>query len=122
MRAVAILFLLYTGVDLASPQVCGEELLLVPANTPLTTVKAGIPASTNQPIEINGTETDRREPLPKQPTDCDEDCFCCCAHVLPGTIFINAAAQEFRSPTIILAQVWPPSPLLPPASPPPRAA
>ena len=63
VRAVAFLFLVITGFDLALPRLCGEE------NAPLFRVHSLAAAD-------DAAQDQQPSPLPT------EDCFCCCSHVL----------------------------------------
>lgn len=63
VRAVAFLFLVITGIDLAVPRLCGEE------NAPLFRVHSF--AAT-----FDGPQDQQAPALPT------EDCFCCCSHVI----------------------------------------
>ena len=98
IRAIALLFLIYTAMDLASPDLCRGETLgngrqgLVAFATPQVTRDAGISvarsdASGNRPTN---------EPS-DQPSD-DDDCFCCCTHVLPVTVIASIAVTDLVSP------------------------
>lgn len=96
IRAIAILFLVYTALDLSMPQLCCEEM--------------GIPtiAETAASAEDNSVDSTRlsdaalsandyEESLPSERPHSDEDCFCCCAHVLPGSAVAVVAAPELTT-------------------------
>ena len=98
IRAIALLFLIYTGMDLASPDLCRGETLgdgrlgLVAITQPALTRDASssvarIDASDNQPTNDPSD----------QPHD-DDDCFCCCTHVLPGTVVASIGVTDLVSP------------------------
>jgi hypothetical protein len=74
-RFVAIFFLLWTLTDLSVPEVCMADFD-APASL------AG--ASTEQPVLATSPQRhDSGSPsVPYQP---DDDCFCCCSHVLPSS-------------------------------------
>ena len=95
VRAVALFFVLFTGADIALPQYfCGGEEV---GGLPLASV-------VTSPAEAGAERSAVPEPedsLPGQvPEEAphEEDCFCCCAHVLPGLAFTRAANAELRSP------------------------
>ena len=94
-RAIAILFLLYTGADLLAPQICAEErgLTTIEANDLLATTLDSASYVSNW-----GSERPKKEhnQLPDQEQR-DEDCFCCCAHVIPGSIFHGSSISEIVS-------------------------
>ncbi len=91
VRVIAILLLVYTGADLTVPQFCSEEMGLrkfaeASASTDIRTEAAfatGASESTQDP--------------PSERTHSDEDCFCCCAHVLPGHATAMVAVPELNS-------------------------
>ena len=66
MRVIAVVFLLLATVDLAFPQICGED------NEALFASQAV--------AATFGHADDSGEPLPHQPPA--EDCFCCCSHIV----------------------------------------
>lgn len=93
-RAIAILFLLYTGADLLVPQVCAEE-------RGLTTIEANDLQATNPVVSYvsspaSDTSNKQHNQVPNQQQR-DEDCFCCCAHLVPGTVFHGSSISEIIS-------------------------
>ena len=94
-RAIAILFLLYTGADLLAPQVCAEE-------RGLTTIEANDVKATTPDLApyVSSLASDRsnkeQNQLPDQQQR-DEDCFCCCAHIVPGSVFHGNSISEIIS-------------------------
>lgn len=89
VRVIAILFLVYTGADLTVPEFCGEEMGLrgfVEAKSDIESV-AAFATDSSEP---------RQDP-PSEPTHSDEDCFCCCTHVLPGYATAPVAVSELNS-------------------------
>jgi hypothetical protein len=90
-RFIVVLFLAYAGVDIANPQLCSDEFappsVLLAANVERRTEELSTSVSIN-----NSKETEQRE-QPSAPHN-DEDCFCCCTHVLPApTIHPNGASD-----------------------------
>ena len=93
VRTVALLFLLHTGADLVFPQLCSEEPVGIAMNQPVVATSEaksnyqsfaiGLPSS-NQSSEMPGSEDPPR----------DEDCFCCCTHVMPSPLFVDPGVAD----------------------------
>jgi hypothetical protein len=82
VRALALFFVLFTGADIALPQYfCGGEEV------------GGLPLGS---VATSTSEDSLPGQVPDEAPH-EEDCFCCCAHVLPGLAFIRAATAELRS-------------------------
>lgn len=99
-RGIAILFVLYTAFDLANPQICNDGSSFIPESH-ITQLSRN--DTTSAPItSVQSVKSSKNTEVPDQPTP-DEDCFCCCAHVMPMSIFdSNLLAQirpEFLTPT-----------------------
>lgn len=94
-RAVAILFLLYTGADLLAPQVCAEErgLTTIEAND----VKASSPDLASYVSSLVSDVSNREHNQVPDQQQRDEDCFCCCAHIIPGSVFHGSSISEIIS-------------------------
>ena len=85
---LAVVLLLFASADLSAdlvaPQACCEwldNLVSAPASQRLSAAQASV-----DPAAIVAAA----EALPQESspgTDVEEDCFCCCAHILPGTHF-----------------------------------
>ena len=104
-RGVAIVFLLFTCADLTSPEVCAEELLGYPPH-----LIAAAADRSEHATELALEMADGALPAhgDSEPGHSDEDCFCCCAHLLLSPHYIvpldapglePALALEFRLPT-----------------------
>ncbi|MDQ3802349.1 MAG: hypothetical protein M3416_00615 [Acidobacteriota bacterium] len=121
IRATAVFFLLFTIADIALPQYfCGGEEV---AGLPLSS--ATLSGDAGDPVTDRSTIPTPEAPLPGQDSDQEpheEDCFCCCAHVLPGMAFNATAAGELKTPQPPLEQESLPSPPLPLQYHPPRFA
>ena len=81
VRVIAVLFLLYTAVDLMNPQLCGEEF------SGQVSAAAALPndVSIESPaLSFERSDLKSEQQVPPSAPHTDEDCFCCCAHVLPG--------------------------------------
>lgn len=92
-RAIAIFFLLFSFTDLViadifAPQLCSEAA----AELPLACAKVDDSEITfakgTGPTAVAGSSSSEQ---PAQPSDFDEDCFCCCSHIIPSP-HINLAA------------------------------
>jgi len=123
VRVLAIFFLLYTGVDIASPQLCSEELLGLLGEVQaveLTPVNNGSAHSDSVTIvsALDNSQKDRSSNQPSQ----DEDCFCCCAHVLPGMMFITVSNFNLTSLAVSIKHNPLPTPPLQSTYHPPRFA
>lgn len=95
---VAVFFLIYTGADIMLPQYfCGgEEIGNLPLQTRITTTDDR-DANERAGAVISSSENSHPERLPEQEAPHEEDCFCCCAHILPGLHFANIGASETKS-------------------------
>lgn len=99
MRGLAVFFLLFTGADLLLPQYfCGEGeiggVTIMTASASAASEPDGgarftIPST---PADHQPTETPDKAPH-------DEDCFCCCAHVLPTFAFATVGTFELNLPS-----------------------
>ena len=97
MRVLALFFLIHTGADILMPQYfcAGEEGGNLPFQASVVTRGAG---ESNEPILAAVTSSDEsdRDRQPDQGPH-EEDCFCCCSHVLPGVGFGGPVAFDLIS-------------------------
>ncbi len=123
VRGVAIFLLLFTGADLTMQQYfCGGEEI---GGLPLQRVTLASTASDRDGENNAAAVPTSNDSQPDQPSDkapCDEDCFCCCAHVLPGLGFASICNSELKSPQKPLEKDFLPSPPLQSTYHPPRFA
>jgi hypothetical protein len=93
VRVIAIFFLFYTGADLMAPQVCSEDL---GGTSSEALVAVSVDQSDNdlQLASVTKRDSDSQDKDTRQPVSPDEDCFCCCAHVLPGVHFVPGENKE----------------------------
>ena len=100
VRGVALFFLLFTGVDLAFPQLCeGEEFAELPSAAQFPSfVAPGADGITDEALVVSFKE-DSRPDQPRDGAPHEEDCFCCCAHVLLGL----SITTEFHSAPVTVA-------------------
>jgi hypothetical protein len=89
-RVIAVLLLIYTGVDLTVPGVCSDEFSVFG----IVDVSASVngPAISTLAVSI-GPQTDLRQ---DQSPLTDDDCFCCSTHVLPGNTSATVVAQQLK--------------------------
>lgn len=97
-RGIVLMFLVYTGFEVAFPQFCGEKAVGILGNSSVTFSSERY-GSNKASASISAAA--RRDPqgLPSIPqedrdTPKDEDCFCCCAHVMPSPVFVDPKASE----------------------------
>jgi hypothetical protein len=115
-RAVALSFLVLTAMDMTSPEACAEKLLGLPA-------ALAHEADGGCPDKAAGPSADREAPSHDSQSPAhsgEEDCFCCCAHIITVAYFALGAQEPSRH----LSAVFPPAlPTGPPLAPfrPPRA-
>jgi hypothetical protein len=81
---IAIFFILFTAVDLLNPHICSEELGGVSFGGALT---ANLSAGDTKATAIVTPSEDSHPEQPSRPGQTEEDCFCCCSHILPGSYF-----------------------------------
>jgi hypothetical protein len=99
VRVIAMLFLLHCGVDMLFPQLCNEEELFG-GNFSSTVLSSTGDDEVGRVIAVYGSgqsPNDQRS----DPQHRDEDCFCCCAHVMPSPVFASpgdAALVTSRTP------------------------
>jgi hypothetical protein len=122
IRSIALLFLLHAAIDLTSPQLCMGETLeadcqgLIAVAARQRTDKSGTPVASIATSDKQGTDDPSEQPCG------DEDCFCCCSHVIPGTVIAAMAVTNIGSPVTRLEYLSAPSPPLARAFHPPRFA
>jgi hypothetical protein len=80
-RFIVILFVGYVGVDITNPQLCSEEFAPAPF-----LLASSVEGCAEAPL--TDRSIDRQEPTEQREESSaphsEDDCFCCCAHVLPG--------------------------------------
>jgi hypothetical protein len=99
VRGLAVLFLLFTLVDIASPPACCENAeLLSPARGNSAQLIAGAPISSK-----SGSEQSPDKGCS------DEDCCFFCAHMLPLKVLATEFVLDLNSPSLVLNQTLIPS-------------
>lgn len=107
-RFVAVFFLLFTAVDLTVPQFCSEET----GGLPIAKA-AQVFSKTDFADELAAVSTsDSQGPVPSDQPSHEEDCFCCCAHVVPGVVHCAAAIADMSSHSQVSKDRLLPSPPL----------
>lgn len=97
---IALFFLLFTLADISSPRQCCEELGGLPdfaARAATVNASAVAEATPSDEATYSIANDDSQPTQPATPCSTDEDCFCCCSHVLPGLSF-SMAVTQFKSP------------------------
>lgn len=93
MRGVVFLFLFYTAADITYPQICGEEF----GGAATATKRAGADNEVNASSQSRLTALDESQPdQPQNQEPRDEDCFCCCAHVIAGVVFVPPGMPQTK--------------------------
>ena len=109
-RGIAILLLAFAFFDIAIvdvffPQLCGDEQSL---GFVADSVKAP-EKITDETVSIS--RHDSRPNRDSSQLSIDEDCFCCCSHIIPG-VYVNVAvfngAPQPHDPTIASLPLSPP--------------
>jgi hypothetical protein len=118
-RVLAIFFLVYTGLDITVPQLCSEEfsyqeIVQVVAASDLSDQARTLPA-------IDAAKNSPGDPTPREHSQ-DEDCFCCCTHVLPGHVTAPVAIAELSPDIAALKKIDVASPVIRGPYHPPRSA
>ncbi|HKR61858.1 MAG TPA: hypothetical protein VJS64_19380 [Pyrinomonadaceae bacterium] len=94
MRGMVLLFLFYTAADIVYPQICGEEFgKVASSNSSLPGAAAAVP-SEHKSLASADDDAQRNQPQNQEPRD--EDCFCCCAHVIAGMMFVPPVMPHLK--------------------------
>lgn len=89
LRVIAMLFLIHSGVDMLFPQLCNDEEFFGGSfsSTSLAATNDGEAFAVNGASEL--PDEQRSDPQHR-----DEDCFCCCTHVMPSPVFTGPDDAE----------------------------
>lgn len=93
-RAIAILFLFYTGADLLVPQICAEERGFASPQSIAPKLEVHRQVAYANSLQPDANDSEKNQ-TPEQPCQ-DEDCFCCCAHLVSGSVFDGTAIADVR--------------------------
>ena len=102
-RGIVLLFLIYTAVELASPQFCGERATGILGTRSVVLAAEALPsdeasASARESVTNNSEGTLPTSPRRDNDVPDDDDCFCCCAHVMPSPLFLNPETSALAIP------------------------
>jgi hypothetical protein len=124
VRGVAVFFLLFTGADILLPQYfCDDEIggISLPSAT-AATLNTEEHSADDSKVAAIADPDESRSRLPSDTSQHEEDCFCCCAHVLPSLPFAPAETIEVRQTAATFINDPLPSPPLRDTYHPPRVA
>ena len=97
LKAVAILFLFYTGIDLISCQVCCENVAGLPTEVALA---LSAEREVNETFAvISAPSSEKSQDEQRSNPSRDEDCFCCCTHVMASPVFASSANADLKMNT-----------------------
>lgn len=87
------------GGGLAFPQFCGEMSSSFFGFSSMAVAAERLPAGTASPSILSGVTQKAESTLPGVPSNDsempkDEDCFCCCAHVMPSPLFVDPETSQ----------------------------
>jgi len=121
IRGIALLFLVYTAIDIVSPELCRGEILGDSGQKAIASAPARLGDGLSSTVSrVEAADSQRTNEPSQEPLGDEDCCFCCCAHVLPGTVIANVAVTDIRSSVTFLKDLSLPSPPLTPAFHPPR--
>ena len=117
VRGLAVLFLFFTLIDIASPPACCENAeLLSAARDNYSRLVAVAP---NQDTSIPISSRSGTEQSPDR-NCCDEDCCLFCAHMLPVNALGAELVLDLNPPSVVFNEAPIPSPSLDTTYHPPR--
>ena len=110
-RGIVLIFFVMTLADIASPQNCGEDIWrLLKAGPAQVSVQASDDFSPAASF-ISADIQKQQPPSDSDSAPAEDDCFCCCSHVLPGVFFHvddPGFAPSVSEPTITALPTAPP--------------
>ena len=107
LRVIAMLFLLHSGVDMLFPQLCNEEEPFG-GSFNSTGLSARNDAEVGKAFAVYGS-SEFPDDQPSDPQHRDEDCFCCCTHVMPSPVFASPDDAELVISSVTVARIFIPS-------------
>ena len=110
-RGLVLIFFVMTLADIASPQNCGEDVWgLLKAASPQSSVQT--PADFGPEAARISADSQQQQPASDPDSaPADDDCICCCSHILPGVIFHvdePDLAPSLNEPTVTTLPTAPP--------------
>ena len=106
-RGIAVFFLLFTVADLSTPHLCSEEL----EGFALPTASFTAQDATTEHSAIAMASSEHQENQSSNPESENEDCFCCCSHIIPSVHFAVESVllkPAISEPTISSLPTTPP--------------
>lgn len=89
LRVIAMVFLLHSGVDLLFPELCNDEPF---SNGFMSSSVVDHNSRETAFVENGSSKSQGDEHSDTQHKD--EDCFCCCTHVMPSSAFARLDDTE----------------------------
>ena len=98
-RGIVLLFLIHPAAELAFPQFCGEMTRSFFGSGSVVGAAEHIPTGSTSRSISGGVIQKSESTLPGVPNKDselpkDEDCFCCCAHVMPSPLFVDPETAQ----------------------------
>ena len=96
VRGIALYFILFTFGDIALPQIfCREEpgCLLTERSASVRTSDG----TKNEAVAVSRQSDDSQPSAPSDQAPHEEDCFCCCGHIVLVAIFADSNALSAES-------------------------
>ena len=88
-RGVAVFFVLFAFADLLVPQLCSEEL----GGRSLPSSSATSSSNNSDELSLSVASDRSQQEQSKDSKHSDEDCFCCCSHIVPSSHFTVALLE-----------------------------
>jgi hypothetical protein len=117
VRGLAVLFLFFTLIDIASPPACCENAELLSAARDNYSRSVAEARDRDKVIPISSQSESEQSP---DKNCCDEDCCLFCAHMLPVKALGAELVLDLNSPSVIFNEAPIPSPSLDNTYHPPR--
>lgn len=110
-RGIAIFFLIFTFADLSfadilAPQLCEDREELPGLSQAVTSDATSVAPDR---VSLTAADSSRTE-HPSQPTGIEDDCFCCCSHIIPGSHVTVADLSDHPRPSALQINALPSSP------------
>ena len=117
VRGLAVLFLLFALVDIASPPACCEDAELLSAARDNYSRSVAEEPDQDKSVPISSRSGSEHSP---DKNCCDEDCCLFCAHMLPVKALGAELVLDLNSPSVVFTEAPIPSPSLDTTYHPPR--
>ena len=93
LRVFAVVLLLHAGADLAFPELCPDKPFDAGFTQSLDLASRASGNETSPPLAAPAPHESKDERR-SDPQPGDEDCFCCCTHVMPSPLFVAPGDAE----------------------------